>query len=252
MDFASPLSVEAVSHREAKMFAYRSFTAVLGSALTLACFDAGAVVINFDDVADGTIIDITYVGLGVTFNNPLGVSADNPDSPNIYARTSSTNASSPNVVSVFATGFPAFDARWGAVEAVFLTGQDSVSIDAAIFRLPEGLGTPQNFPKLEIFNLSGMFVTSVNWDFSETPQPGAGGISAFQTLDYTSPGLNDVGKVRFLSGQPGGNPSNFGIFDNLVFNVAQVVPEPGTVALIALALLGLPLTRVRRQRRSKG
>jgi len=206
---------------------------------------ASATTITFDNVADGTNINTVYAGLGVTFDNPLGVSVDNPSSPNIFARASSTNASPGNVVSVFATGVPAFDARYGAVEAVFASGQRQVSIDAAILRLPEGLGTPVNAPKMEIYDVNNNFVTAVSWDFTKIAQPAAGGITAFETLSFTSASAN-IGKVRFLSGQPGGSPSNFGVFDNFSFTAA--VPEPTTTAMFALGLLGLSIRSLRRQR----
>lgn len=194
-----------------------------------------AAVINFDGVADGTVINNVYAG--VTFGNPVG----NAD---IYARSYSSAASGGNVVSVFQTGFPAFDARWGAVDAVFAAAAGKVSIDASIVRLPEGLGTPQNFPKIEVYDTSGNFITSVGWDFSLIAQPGAGGITGYQTLQYESTS-NNIGKVRILSGQPGGSPSNFGIFDNLSFDLIDQevppgeVPEPGTALLFAIGLMGL-------------
>lgn len=211
--------------------------------------NASAVLINFDDVTNGTVINSNYAALGVTFNNPLGVSADNPDSPNIFARASSTNASPGNVVSVFGTGVPAFDARYGAVEAVFSSGQRQVSIDAAILRLPEGLGTPVNSPKLEIYDLSNVLITAILWDFTLIPQPAAGGITAFETLSYTS-GTDNIGKVRFFSGQPQNSPSNFGFFDNLSFSRGGgSVPEPGTWALVVLGILSLATSRRRSQGR---
>ncbi len=194
---------------------------------TLIATPATATTINFDDVATGTVINTHYAG--VTFSNPLGPA-------DIYATSSPTVATSPNVVSVFQGGIiPAFDARYGAVEAVFATGQHQVSIDAAIVRLPEGLGEPTNFPKLEIYNTAGAFVSSVGWDFGQIPQPPVGGVTGFETLSYTS-AMDDIGKVRFFSGQPGDRPSNFGVFDNLVFT--STIPEPETYAMF-LAGLGL-------------
>lgn len=222
--------------------------AVLASTLSLAG-NASAALINFDGVADGTVINSYYTTtLGVTFNNPLGTSADNPDSPNIYARASATNASPGNVVSVFGTGVPAFDARYGAVEAVFSSGQRQVSIDAAILRLSEGLGSPVNSPRLEIYDLSNAFITAVLWNFTLIPQPDVGGITAFETLSYTST-TDNIGKVRFLSGNPQGSPSNFGFFDNLAFDQGGgTVPEPDTLALVALGILGFAANRRLRSR----
>ena len=150
------------------------------------------------------------------------------------------------MVSVFGTGVPAYDARYGAVEAVFAQGQKTVSIDAAILRLPEGLGLPTNAPKLEIYDLSNHFITAVSWDFSQIPEPPAGGITAFETLSFSSATAN-IGKVRFLSGQPGSAPSNFGIFDN--FSFTSAVPEPGTTAMYALGLIGLGFRTLRQRSR---
>jgi cysteine-rich repeat protein len=167
------------------------------------------VIVDFDDVADGTAIDAYYASLGLPFGfvNPIGGS--------IYARGSALADTPENVVSVFATGIPAFDARDGAVEVVFSTPQSYVAIDAAILRLPEGLGTPVNEPRLEIYDVSGAFVTGVDWDFAQIPQPGVGAVTPYQTLSYASPTPNAIGKVRILSTQPLGGPSNFGLFDDL-------------------------------------
>lgn len=208
-------------------------TAVVVGAVVVGASGAYAVTINFDGIADGTVIDSFYPG--VTFSNPVGPAS-------IFARSSSSAASPSNVVSVLSTGVPAFDARFGAVEAVFSSPQRYVSIDAAILRLPEGLGTPVNFPKLEIYNAGG-FVTAINWNFSTIPQPGAGAITGYETLAYQS-STTDITKVRFFSGQPGGSPSNFGLFDNLTFQTTPI-PEPSTFAALGLGLgiVGFALRR---------
>ena len=81
--------------------------------------EAREILIHFDDVADGTIINTHYPG--VTFSNPMG--------GNIYARDGSGFASAAsNVVSVFSTNFPFFDARYGGVQARFATPVRSVRI----------------------------------------------------------------------------------------------------------------------------
>ena len=162
-----------------------------------------ALSLNFDDVPNAKVINTWYSANGVTFSNPIG--------GNIYARTSSTNASTPNVVSVFQTGVPAFNALYGAVDATFTTLQKSVSIDAAALRLPEGLGTPQNRPFLEAYDSNNVFLGRVLF---QGPLPGAGGITPFETLTFTSASTN-IKKVRFSSQQSQPGPSVFGFFDNL-------------------------------------
>src|SRR5581483_9037925 len=78
--------------------------------------------INFDDVADNTIINTHYAG--ITFTNPIG--------GNIAARSGLGNApSSPNVVCVTNGGTPPFfDSPFGAVDARLATPVRMVKIDA--------------------------------------------------------------------------------------------------------------------------
>jgi cysteine-rich repeat protein len=120
------------------------------------------------------------------------------------------------VVSVFQTGLPQFEAAYGAVDVVFSSPQSYVSIDAAISRPPEGLGTPGNRPRLEVYDTNGTFLGSANWDFGQIPQPDVGAITAYQTLSYAASTPNSIGKVRFSS-FPGNATGNWGLFDNLIF-----------------------------------
>lgn len=228
----------------------KTFAALaVASAMAIAATPAQAVTINFDDVVDGTNIASAYAGLGVTFA-ALGGAAG------VFARSTTAAASPGNVVSVINPGFPAFDARFGMIEAVFSSLQRFVSIDAAILRVPEGLGAPTNSPRLEAYDSTGGLLAAINWDFGETAQPGVGGLSPYQTLDFTSVADN-IARIRFFSSDPAGAPSNFGLFDNLVFTAGAggggdggggggTVPEPGTLGLLAAALLGgLALRRQR-------
>jgi hypothetical protein len=180
-------------------------------ALTAVTNPVYAVLINFDNTTNAKVINTFYTANGVTFSNPIG--------GNIYARTSTPNASTPNLVSVFQTGVPAFNARYGAVDATFTTLQKSVSIDAAALLLPEALGTAQNRPFLEAYDNNGVFLGQALF---QGTLPGAGGISAFQTLTFTSATAN-IKKVRFSSQQLQPGPPVYGLFDNLNFGGSEFV-----------------------------
>src|SRR5688572_21823548 len=116
---------------------------------------ASAGQINFDDAADGTVVNTRYPG--VTFSNPLSASS------NIFARSSPGFApSSPNVVSVFGPpALPTFDARSGAVDATFATPVGSVSIDARPVAPLEFLTPLTRRPFLQAFDSAGNLLTTV-------------------------------------------------------------------------------------------
>ena len=125
-------------------------TALLAFAAVATEVSAGQ--INFDDAPDGTMINTRYPG--VTFNNPVG--------GNIFARSGSGFApSSPNVASVFATGVPQFDARFGAVDATFATPVGSVSIDARPSAPVEFLGALTRRPFFEVYSTSGALIGQI-------------------------------------------------------------------------------------------
>jgi hypothetical protein len=163
--------------------------------------------INFDDVPDGTVINSRYAG--VTFNNPIG--------GNIYARSGGGFAvTAPNVVSVFASGFPMFNAYYGAVEAHFATPQSTVSIDARPVSDLEPLGTPHNRPFLEAYTATGTFLGSVLYT-GPLPTGGSFEVGGIETLTFTQ-ATADIGYVRFSSQQSQPGPRIFGLFDDLRYD----------------------------------
>jgi hypothetical protein len=174
---------------------------------------AAPTTINFDDAADGTVINTRYPG--VTFSNPNGVGGN----VNIYARNGSGFApSSPNVVSVFATGVPSFDARYGAVDGLFATPVGTVSIDARPVAPPEFAGSLSRKPFLQAFDSTGGLLGTVYYA-GPLPTTG-GGIGPAETLTFTS-NSNNIAKVRFSTQNPGSPliyPPTYGLFDNLQFD----------------------------------
>ena len=185
---------------------------------------AHAALINFDNVSDGTVINTSYAG--VTFSNPLG--------GNVYARSGSGFApSSPNVISIFATGFPPFDASFGAIDATFSTPQSVVSIDARPVGPVEFLGSLLNRPYLEAYSgstflgrilYSGALPTNCCFDVGPT-----------ETLTFTS-SSNNITRVRFSSQQSQSTTHTYGLFDNLNYSP---VPIPAAAWLFGSGLLGL-------------
>ena len=91
-----------------KQFVY---AAAVIAALHIYAPESNAQVIHFDGIADGNVIDWDYAySLGVILSNPLGP---------VYARSSPLAPSTPNVVSIRLSGYRAFDANFGAVDATF-------------------------------------------------------------------------------------------------------------------------------------
>ncbi len=178
--------------------------------------------INFDDAADGTVVNTRYAG--VTFTNALG--------GNIYARASMFAPSPGNAVSVFATGLPEFDARFGAVEVHFQTPMKWVSIDARPEAPLEFLTPLTKRPFIQAFDAGGVYLGATYYA-GELPD-GVGEIGPAETLTYTSASANIV-YVRFSSQNPAGGTPTYGLFDNLRFDVGTkpyilTQPTGGTVS----------------------
>ncbi len=189
---------------------------------------ASAGQINFDDVADGTIVNTHYPG--VTFSNPLHATS------NIFARAGSGFApSSPNIVSVFRPpALAPFDARDGAVDATFATPVGSVSIDARPVAPLEFLTPLTRRPFLQAFDSAGNLIATVY--YAGTLPNTVSGVGPMETLTVTSTG-NNIARVRFSSQNPGNPPTvppTYGMFDNLrfdrIFSLAASATGGGAVS----------------------
>ena len=172
---------------------------VLGSVLTLAHLPVAQAqtLINFDNVADGTLINGAYSALGVTFDCHLG----SDTTLNECSHTNSTGyggdvyARTPTAFSVSATcnpgwiPFPArantlpngisinplspcpgnatfFNEQNGYVVARFPTPVASISIFANALFPPEHLGTTGNMPYMNAYDPSGKFLKTVSYSAS--------------------------------------------------------------------------------------
>jgi hypothetical protein len=213
---------------------FRTFAPLMSlAALALGTSGAQATTLNFDDVADGTVIDTAYAG--VTFSNPLG--------GDVYARSTSFAASATNVVSIFQTGLPPFNASYGAVDISFATLQHTVSVDAAAVAALEPLGTPHNRPYLQAFDSTGHLLQTVY--FSGTLPTNSFQVSAYETLSFTGVG-DSIAKIRISGQQGAGGPPLYALFDNVTFT--STVPEPASLPLLVAGLAGVGLAARRRMR----
>lgn len=209
--------------------------AILVAILVVIVNDSNATVINFDDVADGTVINTHYAG--VTFSNPLG--------GDVYAQAVCCGASisAPNAVSILNSGSLDFffNATSGAVDATFAALQQTVSIDVRAVGPVEFLGALQNRPFLEAYDSANNFLGRVLFA-GALPTDCCFAFTPSETLTFTSLTTN-IAKVRFSSQISQGGAPVFGLFDNLSFTTSggntSPVPEPATALLLAGGLAGL-------------
>jgi hypothetical protein len=160
-------------------------------------------------LGDGTIVDNTYGGNGVAFTCIVCASG------HAYARYSTGFGN--NGVSLFATGLPFFDARFGAVQATFASPRRWVSIDARAVLPPEYVGTPVAKPWMEAYDASGTFLGRMYYPLNYG-DPGYGGAQRL-TVSMSSASIKTV---RFSSQHFSSSPSVYGEFDNLRYNTDLV------------------------------
>ncbi|HWR16689.1 MAG TPA: PEP-CTERM sorting domain-containing protein [Terriglobales bacterium] len=200
--------------------------------VTFAASSAMADVVDFNGIPNGTVINNYYTG--VTFSC-VGCGLDGTG-PNIYARGDGTS----NVVSLFGTGLPFFDARWGGIRATFDTAQSVVAINAQAVLPPEYLGTPTNKPWLQAFDASNNLLGTVYYPINY----GDAGFGTFQTLTFDA-GSNVIAYVQFSSQHTSG-PAVYGNFDDLTFRTqgtVPTVPEPAAIILFGTGASALLLRK---------
>ena len=167
--------------------------------------------INFDDVADGTMINTHYAG--VTFTNPIG--------GNVFAKSGLGFAPSPtNVVCVTNGGstFPFFDALYGAVDAHFSTPMRTVSIDVRPVGPIDSFLTPlTKRPFLQAFDAAGNYLGVTVYYQGALPTNCCYDVGPVETLTITLPAGN-IGIARFSSQYQAGTFRTYGLFDNLRYD----------------------------------
>lgn len=177
-------------------------------------------------VADGTVVDNSYAGYGVTFSCSGNACA----SASVFARQSSSGS---NVVSVFPSGggLPMFDVRWGVVRAEFATPRNWVSIDAKPVLPPEYWGKPVAKPYLQAYDENQNPIgAAVQYPWSH----GHASWGRAETLTVVATSVK-IKSVRFSSENIAGTPAVYGEFDNLRFNGDPPVvyePRPRPIRLV--------------------
>jgi len=175
----------------------------------------GPTLVDFDTspsgaVVAGAMVDTVYASQGVTF------SCDSCSSGHAYAEP---RAVGNNAVTLFTPpSLAGFDARFGAVKAVFATPASSVSIQAIAVPTAEPVMNPVAKPFLEAFDASNNLLVKALYQ----PNYGDANYGTAQTLTVTS-STASIAFVLFSSQAPGTTTPVLGVFDNLRFYSGPLV-----------------------------
>jgi hypothetical protein len=169
--------------------------------------------VDFDDVADASVIDNHYASKGVTFasvtNNP-------PGQGSAFARKNVNAITQPNIVSVNQSGFGEFDASEGGIQATFQKPQRFVGITVRATVLDEIIGRfqwPTARPFLEFWDNNGNFMQATQFYPFFFGDPNWGNP---QQLSFVATSA-EIGKVVF-SCEISSPHRVLALFDHLVFS----------------------------------
>jgi hypothetical protein len=181
---------------------------------------ASAAIINFDDVADGTVIDNQYSRQGVIFSALPGKSKSNDG--HVYARKDKYAKSQSNSVGLGNGGIlPYANEAYGYINAHFTQLQGSVSVDVAAIMVSEFSTSATSPPYMAVYGAKDP-TTGKNplLQIVRYPKDLVKGLSTdkpgqWQTLTVNRP-ANDIQFVILSSSDV--SPPAYGEFDNLIFS----------------------------------
>lgn len=181
------------------------------------------VVIRFDNVPDGTVVDTLYAGNSVKF---ASLTTKPPSRGSAYARRLQigTPSSGLNVLSLTTSpGWTGafFDARQGAVEVTFDQLQSAVSVMAMPLDFPEALGKDDNRPFMEAFDAAGTYLGRAR---TELGPDDPNFYLNWHLIAMNSPSRNI--KTLRLSSQAQGSRWVYTVFDNLTFRDNLLLTNP--------------------------